>query len=110
MAPESYHVAMFKALSYLYACIEAGVEPSAAKAEEVTGINPVFYRSVIGDMADCGYVRADLKGMGSYSGLSITAKGVKFLRDDADMADVRSYLGSACSSLIDRAVGATREL
>lgn len=108
MAADDYRVVMFKILSYLYGCLKEGVEPNASKAEEITGVNPVYWRAVVADMLDHGYVRADVKGLnGSYRGLSVTMEGVDLLETDPHMEQVKELLGRAFETFIQAAVKAT---
>ncbi len=108
MASDDYAVVMYKVLSYLYQCLKDGVEPSPAKAQELAGVNPVYYKAVAADLVDCGYARRDVLFCdGSTRGLSITAKGVQHLEESPRMEAAKRFLGESFKAVLKAAVEAT---
>ena len=65
MSKDDFDVVVCKLLSYLMACIKAGVRPSAGKAKELTGCNDVYWEAAIEDLSEAGYIKID--GASSFS-------------------------------------------
>lgn len=109
MEKDDYSVVMYKVLAYLYQCLKDGVNPNATHAQEITGINEVYWQAVIADMLDNGYIRCDVKFYppGEYKGLTITAKGVEYLDENPRMAKAKAFLGKAFEVALKAAIEAT---
>lgn len=112
MAKDDYGVVCYKVLSYLYRCLKEGIEPNITQAEEFTGINHVYFKAVIADLFDCGYVRCNLKTYPprTYEGLSITFLGVEYLEESSYMSKVKKFLGKAFEISLKAAIEAAKAM
>lgn len=110
MSADDYEVVVYKVLTYLYACLKAGVEPSTPKAKEVAGVNDVYWDSVMQWMFAKGLVTAVVANGWhgrAYSGVQITGDGAMYVKDNSKMAEVKAFLGKAFETVIEGAIAAT---
>lgn len=112
MAKDDYSVVVYKVLAYLYQSIKEGVYPNIIQTKEITGINEVYLKAVVADLADRGYVRFDMKFFpnGEYRGLSITGEGVEYLEENPKMASVKSFLGKAFDVVVAAMIEAAKAI
>ncbi|MDO4591026.1 MAG: hypothetical protein Q4B35_06500 [Slackia sp.] len=113
MAADDFDVICYKVLAYLYRCIKEGVRPSEAGAQEIAGVNPVYWEAVMGDLVDHGFVSAAVvRTMGGteYGAVRITSEGVAHLEESRPMARARAFLGGAFEAALKVAVEASRAL
>ena len=115
MSADDFDVIVYKALSYVYACIKAGAIPSVDKAQEVAGCNDVYWASAVRSMLADGYIMGasvDCEYTGAMAvtagpGFGITQKGAQYLRDNSKMREAARFLGKAFEKVLDVAVKAT---
>ena len=112
MAKDDYQVIACKLLTYLYACLKAGVNASAAKAQELAGCNDVYWAAVLDDLADgkliaVSALHADGRRYVAIEEMRITLAGVEYLESNSAMKKVADVLGPALPALIETAVAAT---
>lgn len=113
MSKDDFDVIVYKVLSYLYACIKAGVEPSLDKAHEVAGCNDVYWNAVFADMLEGKLIAATaIKAWGEpiYLDVRITSTGAAYLRDNSRMAAAGSFLGKAFEKVLESAIASTMAL
>lgn len=113
MSVSDFELGKYKALSYLYECIREGVEPNDAMAQEVTKLNPVFWRAVENDLVRNELVTAvEVKTLKEtlYGNLQITSAGVAYLEENPGARKAREFLGAAFETALKVAVEATRYL
>ncbi len=112
MSKDDFDVVVCKLLSYLMACMKAGIEPSVSKAKEVTGCNDLYWQAVLEDLYELGYIRYHAipvcgNPLFRVDDLRITMQGSLFLKDNSSMSNVRSTLGSLLPEIVEVAVKAT---
>lgn len=113
MAADDFDVIVYKVLSYLYQSIKDGVKPSAAKAQEIAKVNPVYWNAVISDLTDRGLVKANIVRMldsTSYGDVRITSAGVDYLSESPKMRKVKEFLGAAFDVALHIAIEASKAL
>lgn len=98
LSEDDFDVIVFKILSYAYACVRGDVLPYHEKAYEIAGCNFTYFKAATLSMLNDGFINEEC----------ITQTGATYLRDDNNMAKVKSFLGGAWDSVVDDAVQATR--
>ena len=113
MSKDDFDVIVCKLLSYLMACLKAGIEANIEKAEELTGCNNLYWNAVLDDLSEKGYIK--LEGTKAFGGdyaaicsMRITIDGAQYLKENEAMAKVKRTLGSALSGAIDAAITVTQ--
>jgi hypothetical protein len=99
VSKDDFEVVAYKVLSYLYACLKAGAEPSDSYARQVSGVNDVYYCAVVRSLMSKGLVEpfGEIRDIGgdvlTFAGTpSLTMDGAAYLRDDAAMRRVASHV------------------
>ena len=113
MASDDFEVVEYKVLAYLYQSIRDGVKPSAAKAQQVAKVHPVYWDAVISDLSDRGLVKANAVRMfdsTSYGDVRITSAGVDYLGESPKMRKAKEFLGAAFGTVLHIAVEASRAM
>lgn len=110
MAKDDYPVVIYKILTYLYQCLKQGVKPDVAQAQKLTGINNIYWHSVVCDCIERGLIRTTIKDpfASSYTNINITFKGVEFLEKNSNMAKVKRTLGEAFQTVLTTAIQAAK--
>lgn len=111
MTKDDYPVIAYKIMAYYYACLREGTEGNVIKAQELTGCNDVYFRSVIDDLINNGYmagsITLDFAQEITGSNLRITLKGTEYLQDNSTMTKVKKALGKSFEVILQAAVTAT---
>lgn len=111
MTKDDYPVIAYKIMSYYYACLKEGVEGNITKAQELAGCNDVYFRSVIDDLINNGYmagsITLDFAQEITDSDLRITLKGTEYLQKNSTMTKVKKALGKSFEVILQSAVTAT---
>lgn len=88
MARDDYFVLVYRVLNYLYACLKSGEKPEAdAISPGALGINPAYWRYLMGHMAAAGLVSGITASLCAVrlGNVQITPKGIEYLQEDGMM-------------------------
>lgn len=104
MAKDDYDVVLFKILSYLYGCIKRKYSFDITSFNAVISkqkVNDDYLSSILHMASEEGLVEGltftHAWGMNyivcnDYSDMTITAKGIRYLKDNSKMQEVKKYL------------------
>ena len=113
MSASDFSVVSYKVLAFLYQCIKDGVKPTYEKAEEITEVNRVYWETVLSDLVDRGFVKANvIKPSDStrYGDVRITSDGVDYLEENPKMRKAKEFLGSAFDVALHVAIEALKAI
>lgn len=109
MSKDDFAVIAYKLLSYLYECLKAGVPASLDKAQELCGVNPMYFHAVLSDLERKSLLilNAFRNSGGDYALVNefrITIDGAEFLSENDSMKKIASAIGEAFSSTLKAAL------
>lgn len=109
VSKDDFNVIAYKLLSYLYECLKAGVPASLSKAEELCGVNRMYFNAVMSDLESRNMIILNaLREAGgepvAINEFRITIDGAEFLSENDSMKKVASAIGSAFSEIVNAAI------
>lgn len=106
MAKNDYHVIVYQVLSYLYACLKGGKDPSAEELRAIAlkaELNERYWHYILKSLVDYrligGCVVMDVDNtfarVHGLDGAFITPTGIEYLTDNAFMEKAKRFLKDA---------------
>lgn len=114
MAYNDLFVVIYKILSYFYECMKAGVSPRLEDfccTSKMLRVPEQYWNQVVVEMQDEGFLKGFI-ATHKKNGLTIimnedahiTIKGVEFLKNNSNMAEVESFLGQSFMTVLSATI------
>lgn len=111
MAQDDFDVIAYKVLAYVYRCLKEGKQVDLDKVWETAGCPPEdYWKAVLASLRADGYLRVNdprydiLGNVITPGSCAITLSGATCVRDNSEMARVRTFLGKAFEKTLDAAI------
>lgn len=111
MAHDDFDVIAYKVLQYVYRCMKEGKQVDLDKTWEMAGCPPEdYWKAVLASLQADGFLRVNdprydiLGNVITPGSCAITLSGATYVRDNSEMARVRTFLGKAFDKTLDAAI------